>query len=76
MNSNINEELNNTKNQLILIKSLFRELDTKYNAIKSEIKKLFSGMIFKKNEIEIVNNILSLLDFNNQEINEIINNNH
>ena len=33
-------------------------------------------MIFKKNEIEIVNNILSLLDFNNQEINEIINNNH
>ena len=32
-------------------------------------------MIFKKNEIEIVNNILSLLDFNNQEINEIINNN-
>ena len=31
-------------------------------------------MIFKKNEIE--NNILSLLDFNNQEINEIINNNH
>jgi chromosome segregation ATPase len=76
MNSNINEELNNTKNQLILIKSLFRELDTKYKAIKSEIKKLFSGMIFKKNEIEIVNNILSLLDFNNQEINEIINNNH
>ena len=33
-------------------------------------------MIFKKNEIEIVNNIMSLLDFNNQEINEIINNNH
>ena len=71
-NINFNEELNNTTNQLILIKSLYRELNTKFNTIKSEIKQLFSRIIFKENEIEIVNNILSLLDFNKQEINEII----
>ena len=71
-NLNFNEELYNTKNQLILIKSLYKDLENTFQKIKNEIQSFFTNLIVKQNEIEQVKNILSLLNFKKNEINNII----
>ena len=70
---NIEEELRANKNQIQIYKKFMKELESKMAAIKESCKNFFSKIILSKIEKEEVKQILKLFEFNNNEINYIVN---
>ena len=70
---NIEEELRANKNQMQIYKKIFKDLETKLDALKESCKNLFSKLNLSKLEKEEAKQILKLFEFNDNEINFIIN---
>ena len=70
---NIEEELKATKNQIQIYKKILKDLESKISALKESCKNFFSKVILSKIEKEEVKQILKMFEFNNNEINLIVN---
>ena len=69
----IQEELKASKNQIQCYKKLLKDLEIKINILKENCKIFFNKITLSKNEKEEVKEILKLFEFNDNEINLIIN---
>jgi hypothetical protein len=81
MNKNVREheyyesvliELDATKNQLNVIKKLFKDLEKKMEKIKQISENLFSKITLKKKEKEEFKILLKIMDFTDEKISLII----
>ena len=70
---NIEEELRANKNQIQIFKKYIKELEIKMKALKESCKNFFSKIVMSKNEKEDARQILKIFEFNDNEINLIIN---
>ena len=69
----IEQELKANKNQIQIYKKYLKDLESKLTSIKESCKNFFSKITMSKIEKEEVRQILKLFEFNDNEINLIIN---
>ena len=65
-------ELDATKNQLTVIKQIFKELEKKFETVKQICENLFSKISLKKKEKEEFKILLKVMDFTDEKISLII----
>ena len=65
-------ELEATKNQLIMIKQVLKELEKKFDTIKQISENLFSKLTLKKKEKEEFSILLKVMDFTDEKISFIL----
>ena len=65
-------ELDATKNQLAVIKQIFKELEKKFETVKQICENLFSKISLKKKEKEEFKILLKVMDFTDEKISLII----
>ena len=65
-------ELEATKNQLKVVKEIFKELEKKFNTVKKLCENLFSRITLKKKEKEEFKILLKVMDFSDEQIALII----
>jgi len=68
----MNIELEANKNQLIVVKQIFKELERKFETIKKICENLFSRITLKKTEKEEFKILLKVMDFTDDQIALII----
>ena len=65
-------ELEATKNQLKVVKQIFKEMEKKYETVKKICENLFSRITLKKQEKEEFKILLKVMDFTDEQITLII----
>jgi chromosome segregation ATPase len=65
-------ELEATKNQLKVVKEIFKEMEKKYETVKKICENLFSRITLKKQEKEEFKILLKVMDFTDEQIALII----
>ena len=65
-------ELEATKNQLKVVKQIFKEMEKKYETVKKICENLFSRITLKKQEKEEFKILLKVMDFSDEQITLII----
>ena len=65
-------ELEATKNQLKVVKEIFKELEKKFDTVKKLCENLFSRITLKKKEKEEFKILLKVMDFSDEQIALII----
>ena len=68
----INIELEANKNQLKVVKEVFKELEKKFETVKKICENFFSRITLKKKEKEEIKILLKVMDFNDEQIDLII----
>ena len=68
----LKEERGDFERQLVFIKEQYKELDSKYNKLVTEIKELFVVMQVNSKTKEIVKNICKLIDYSDPDISTIL----
>ena len=65
-------ELEATKNQLKVVKEIFKEMEKKFETVKKICENLFSRITLKKKEKEEFKILLKVMDFTDEQIALII----
>ena len=68
----IEYELEATKNQLKMVKDIYKETEKKFETVKKIIETLFNSLTLKKKEKEECKILLKILDFSEESISLII----